>query len=172
MSGLRYLIEIDRKGYNDAVFYDDDNPEFHKYVTQITGYKEQYGSFSDISNLCPACGVSGVNLSSGYYNPHTLQEFVVVSEMVHTADIVMKLILDTVQNDVPAFQYIEAYYEYGGHGAFSGYADCAGAEFYFYENGAEKYAYYDCLSVYDAIGQLIMEHPTITWNDVTDYNMY
>ena len=33
MDGLKMIIEIDRKGQRDAVFYNCDNPEFEKYVT-------------------------------------------------------------------------------------------------------------------------------------------
>lgn len=177
LSKLKYLIQIDRKGYNDAVFYDDDNQDFHKYVERVTGYKTAQGSFSDISNLCPACGISGVNLSCGYYEPHQLTEYVVASEMVHTADVIVKMVRDTVSNDIGAFEYIDGYAGYGafsgyGTGAFSGYGDVCGMEFIFIEDGAEKVEYYDCTTFYDGIGQLMVDHPTITWTDVQDYNWY
>ena len=49
---MKLLIEIDRKGRNDAVFYDCDNPEFEKYITG-KGFETEWGSFSDISYVAP-----------------------------------------------------------------------------------------------------------------------
>lgn len=76
---IKYIIELDRKNGNDAVFYSCDNPDFTEYILQF-GFKEAYGSFSDISILCPAWGVAGVNLSCGYYNAHRETEYVRVEE--------------------------------------------------------------------------------------------
>ena len=71
---LKLLVEIDRKGYNDAVYYNCDNPKFEEYITS-KGFVTAEGSFSDISIVAPELGVAAVNLSSGYYNAHTLHEF-------------------------------------------------------------------------------------------------
>ena len=72
---LKLLIEIDRKGRNDAVYYDCDNPEFEAYITS-KGFETQCGSLSDISYVAPELGVAAVNLSSGYYNAHTQHEYI------------------------------------------------------------------------------------------------
>ena len=77
------IIELDRKGSNDVVIYDDENKELcNKFIS--LGFKEQSGSFTDISVLSPFYNISGVNLSCGYYNPHTSNEYVVFSEMNNT----------------------------------------------------------------------------------------
>ena len=55
---LKYLIEIDRRGSDDCVFYDDENEEFQDYVESF-GFYTTIGIFSDISILCPALGISG-----------------------------------------------------------------------------------------------------------------
>lgn len=39
---FNYIIEFDRKGSNDAVFYDCDNPEFTEFITKAF-YKEEWG---------------------------------------------------------------------------------------------------------------------------------
>ena len=75
LESLKMLVEIDRKGRNDAVYYDCDNPEFEEYITS-KGFETDWGSFSDISLLAPALGVAAVNLSSGYYNAHTQHEYI------------------------------------------------------------------------------------------------
>ncbi len=95
------LIELDRKGSNDLVYYSDINEEFHKYVENVTGYNESFGSFSDISHLSPACGISSVNISCGYYNAHTTDEYVVMEEMNNsierTIDIIASMLKDKKQ---------------------------------------------------------------------------
>lgn len=70
---LIYIIELDRMGWEDCVFYADTNEEFHKYVESF-GFKTEFGSFSDISILCSNWGVAGVNLSIGYMWEHTKSE--------------------------------------------------------------------------------------------------
>ena len=71
---IKYLIQVDRRNSDEAVFYDDDNEEFHRYI-EGWGWNKQYGSFSDISILCPNWGISGVNVSAGYFNEHSKHEY-------------------------------------------------------------------------------------------------
>ena len=110
LSDMKYLIELDRANANDAVFYDCDNPEFTKFILDITGYKEAIGSFSDISTLAPVCGVAAVNLSCGYYNAHRLSEEVNVEEMLNTISVVKKLLTTECEQ----FKYIKAKRTYYG----------------------------------------------------------
>ena len=81
---VNFMIEFDRRGNNDAVFYSCDNKDFTNHVLDNTGYKEAIGSFSDISVLMPASKLCGVNLSCGYYNAHTTSEYVNYDEMIDT----------------------------------------------------------------------------------------
>ena len=83
---VNYMIEFDRKGSNDAVFYSCDNKKFTNFVTDSTGFKFAYGSYSDISTLMPEAKLAAVNLSCGYYNPHQTSEYVVYDEMIDTID--------------------------------------------------------------------------------------
>lgn len=80
---LRYIIQLDRHGMDDCVFYDCDNPQFQDYVESF-GFKKDYGSFTDITFLCPAWGVAGVNLSIGYYNEHTHSEILCFNSFKQT----------------------------------------------------------------------------------------
>ena len=82
--GVNYMIEFDRHGNNDAVFYSCDNQDFTDFVIENTGFKETKGTFSDISVLMPASKLCGVNLSSGYYWEHTQEEYVMYDEMLST----------------------------------------------------------------------------------------
>ena len=104
---MKFLIELDRANATDLVFYEDDNIEFHDWCKDVTGYEEDYGSFSDISNLSPECGVSSVNISCGYYNQHTLREFVIPEEMINSAETVIYMLDIATDENVGQFKYEE-----------------------------------------------------------------
>lgn len=101
---VNYMVELDRNGKNDAVFYECDNEDFTKFVLKNTGYKKQPGSFTDICKLMPKAKIAGVNLSCGYYSAHTTNEYVVPAEMNNTIEVVKKLVQTQVNE---AFEYIE-----------------------------------------------------------------
>lgn len=106
---LQYLIELDRRGTCDCVFYDCDNPEFTNYIEKF-GFITAWGSFTDISILGPAWGVAGVNLSIGYRNEHSTSETLFVNPMLATIEKV-KNMLDTPKEEIPFFKYIP--FDYG-----------------------------------------------------------
>lgn len=100
---LRYLIQLDRRGTNDCVFYDCYNPVFTKYVEGF-GFVERYGSFTDISFLCPEWGIAGVNLSVGYEDEHSSVETLHIAPLFDTINKVKKMLVET---DIPYFIYDE-----------------------------------------------------------------
>lgn len=106
---VKYMIELDRKGKNDAVFYDCDNPNFTKYIESF-GFKEEIGSFTDISIIAPHFKVAAVNLSVGYYNQHTKNEYLVLNELEQTIEKVCLMLEDV--NNVEKFEYIERRYSF------------------------------------------------------------
>ena len=106
---VNYMIEFDRKGNNDAVFYSGDKKEFIDFIEDATGFKFAYGSFSDISVLMPAAKLSAVNLSSGYYNAHTISEYVMYDEMIDTIDAATALIKENCEKP---FEYVAKTYSY------------------------------------------------------------
>ena len=70
---LKFLIELDRQGENDCVFYNCANPDFTTYIESF-GFKKAMGSFSDISFLMPKWQICGTNLSVGYKYEHSYSE--------------------------------------------------------------------------------------------------
>lgn len=109
LNKLKFIIEIDRKGKDDAVYYECDNDEFEDYITS-KGFKTQWGSCSDICETAPSLGVAAVNLSSGYYNQHTLHEYVVLSELKETIRKVIDIVNESVEDSVPVFEWVEMVY--------------------------------------------------------------
>lgn len=109
---LKLIIEIDRKGRNDAVYYDCANDEFEKYITD-KGFKTQFGSFSDISYVAPELGAAAVNLSSGYYNAHTQHEYINRKHLNKTVRKVIEIVADAVKPDFPRYEYVERVRSFG-----------------------------------------------------------
>lgn len=100
----RFIIMLDRRGFVDCVFYDCDNDKFVEYIEKF-GFKEAYGSFTDICTLCPEWGMAGVNLSVGYQDEHTPNERLFVGSMFNTMDKVIT-ILSQPEEEIPSFNYV------------------------------------------------------------------
>lgn len=100
---VNYMIEFDRKGDCDAVFYNCDNEDFIEFVEDATNFKFAYGSFSDISVLAPKAKLAAVNLSSGYHSPHTTNEYVMYDEMMDTVEVAKIMIKEECKEP---FKYI------------------------------------------------------------------
>ena len=103
---MKLLVEIDRKGRKDAVYYSCDNPELEAYITG-KGFVTANGSFSDISVIAPEMGVAAVNLSSGYYNAHTLHEYINRKHLEAVICTVVEIVADAAKSDFPKYEYIE-----------------------------------------------------------------
>jgi hypothetical protein len=181
---FNYIIEFDRRGYNDAVFYDCENDEFETFITQ-NFYKTAYGSFSDISVIAPFLGCAAVNLSCGYYAAHTKEEYVVYPEMMRSIKEACGILERTTEEDV--FEYVESTYSkyyknygyYGSGGYYSGssfgyYGGEDGADIYYYiveytgeDNTVQWFDTY-ASSEAEAVGRLLMYHPTLCYNNVID----
>jgi hypothetical protein len=166
---FNYIIEFDRKGNNDAVFYNCDNPEFEEFITRDF-YTTAYGSFSDISVLAPFFDCAAVNLSCGYYKAHTKDEYVVISEMETSIEEACNILARTTAED--KFEYIEADYGYGSYYGYSSYYDDMSERYYMieYTNKNNKTEYYDTMaySQYEAIGRFCYDNPDLSYNDI-DY---
>lgn len=200
LAELKYLIELDRANSIDAVFYDCENDDFTKFIEKNTGYKTAWGSFSDISNLAPECGVAAVNLSCGYYNAHTTSEYVVIEEMMNTIEVVKKL-LDVECKE--QFEYIEYDYGYGygyggyyGHGYYGSYSrdyyddDDLYADYYkkkvknnntveerslviMFDVKTETVFYVsNGKTLEEAFGRFFMDNPSYCFEDIVDYEYY
>jgi hypothetical protein len=98
---LKYMIQLDRRGTNDCVFYDCYNPTFINYVEQF-GFVERWGTFSDISVLMPAWKICGVNLSVGYEDEHSVSEVLFIKPLFDT---IAKVRTMLTQTDIPTFEY-------------------------------------------------------------------
>lgn len=115
---MKMLIEIDRKGSCDAVYYGCANEDFERYITG-KGFQTEFGSFSDISVIAPAMGVAAVNLSAGYYHAHSVSEYINRSHIDAVIERVGEMVADAMRKDIPRFEYVEPDMGQYGWGCFS-----------------------------------------------------
>ncbi len=112
LDDVKAIIEIDRRGVDDAVYYDCDNKDFEDWVTE-NGFTTAFGSFTDISIIAPIMGVAAVNLSSGYYNAHTQHEYVVMADLNKTIERAVNMVNQANAETFPRYEYVEAVSTYG-----------------------------------------------------------
>jgi hypothetical protein len=81
-----FAVQFDRRNARDFKCYDVGTDEFRAYVAKMTGYTEpDRSSYTDITMICRR--IPGVNLSIGYYQEHTVDEYLVLEEWQHTVDV-------------------------------------------------------------------------------------
>jgi hypothetical protein len=104
---VNFMIEFDRRGNKDAVFYDCGNEDFQQHILDF-GFELNYGSFSDISILAPIWDLAAVNLSIGYFNEHTRYEYINLNYLDETVEKTIKIIKESDPNVL--YDYQEIYY--------------------------------------------------------------
>ena len=167
LSKLKFMIELDRSGSNDAVYYDCANLEFEDFISETTGYTAQWGSYSDISTLAPEAGIAAVNLSCGYYKPHTLDEYVVLKEMFATMDKVVELLQFAQLKTTPQYEYVKAKSYSSWYDYYDDYY--AMIEFTYQKNGAIMQGIGEGISDDAAFVDFFKCNPDVCYGDIVDY---
>lgn len=105
----KFLIELDRAGYNDSVYYDCDNSDFEKFINDY-GFATEIGTFTDISIIAPKWGLAAVNLSIGYIDEHFRTERLHCNILERTIAQVCEILEDVKEkgNRAKKFRYIPA----------------------------------------------------------------
>lgn len=112
----RFVVEPDRRGGDDLITsisgYDIASEAFlNAFDYESFGYKKTSGLMTDVLELTErGVGVACINMSCGYYNPHSDEEFTVISDLLNALYLVEHII--TVCTDVYAHK---ATYSYGGY---------------------------------------------------------
>jgi len=96
---VEFVLQCDRQGYDDFVnnifgcqLYDDNfsdriAPILHKY-----GKAETSGGLTDVYQLVQnGLGVAVANMSCGYYDPHSDNEYVSITDITNTLDMVLEI---------------------------------------------------------------------------------
>lgn len=104
-----FCIEIDRRNATDLITktggIDMCSKEFVTRIKAIMPWcKEADGLFTDVSRLGKA-GINMLNISSGYYNPHSAKEYVVLSELSRNIDGLEEFAKDIIKNPLNEKEY-------------------------------------------------------------------
>ena len=153
---LKYLIELDRQGVDDCVFYKTKNRDFVDYVRRF-GFRYATGTFSDISIISPAWQICSVNLSIGYVEEHSYTEHLYVRFMLSTINKVKNMI--AAAETAPVFDWNGPEHNQDAYLASRPmtYDNCANCgkkhdEYELYplstKDGNFKGICYDCLEIY------------------------
>lgn len=111
----RFVIEPDRRGYEDLItdisFTSLCSNEFLRDIGfERFGYKEEPGMMTDVLELKErALGVSCINLSCGYYEPHSDEEFTVKKDLLNCLRLV-EHIIENCQSVYPHETLDSGYY--------------------------------------------------------------
>lgn len=122
---LNFLIELDRQGHLECVFYDCANNAFSRFIKNY-GFHTDIGTFTDISVIAPAWKVAAVNLSVGYCYEHSFSEFLNLRSLISTISRVVN-ILKT--ENLPCFDYVPKKHIFNYRGWWGG-CQCAGCAKY------------------------------------------
>lgn len=99
----QFMLQFDRRGAYDLVFYNYFNEEFLKFLRgAYHGYSRGYGSCTDIVKLIPASGICGVNISIGFHSEHAPSERVDILDYIRTIHYTKELLR---RENLPSFPY-------------------------------------------------------------------
>ncbi len=96
----RYLIQLDRRGSRDFIqtFWGKKTIS-HEFSSEIGIVKKKYkykntvGTITDVMSLWDnKVGISCINLSCGYYNPHTKNEYISIEDLWHSIQFTREII--------------------------------------------------------------------------------
>ena len=99
----RYVIQCDRRGNSDMItsigFTDLCSEDFIQAVEpENWGYREENGMMTDVETLKEnGLKVSAINLSCGYYNPHTDEEITIKRDLLKCWRMVQHIIEDCTE---------------------------------------------------------------------------
>jgi putative aminopeptidase FrvX len=100
----RWVIECDRKNGSNMITEISGSyicsKAFKKRVLPLAtkfGYKETTGLFTDVDQISSSCNISCLNLSCGYYNPHSDEECTVISELENCIHFCLSIAKDIIE---------------------------------------------------------------------------
>lgn len=139
----RFVIQCDRRNGSDLILNAGsvqlaDSSFISQELRTKYGYKPTYGLMTDVQELKrKGLKVAACNLSCGYYNPHTEQEYTVVSELINCYRFVREIIATT---GVTPHTYTAPKYPSYGHSQYSEEMGLFAGRYYnweYYDDGWE-----------------------------------
>lgn len=129
----RYVIEPDRRGASDLITSISGNicsKEFEADIhAEWFGYAPTSGLMTDVLELSErGVGLSCINLSCGYYNPHSDEEYTIKADLLNCLNFVRYIIGSLT--DVYPHKYECSYRSGYGYSYYGGYGNYQGSSYY------------------------------------------
>lgn len=147
---VRYVLQADRRGSSDLIYKAGGtqmaSKEFKTEVNKLADiyrYKEETGMLTDVKTLVErGIGVSCINLSCGYYNPHSSTEYTIYDDLLNCMHL-MSDIISTLEDKQYTHKYEKPIYKstIGSYKSTPHYIDGIDDEYAGYEYGY-SYPYY------------------------------
>lgn len=124
---VEFVLQCDRQGYEDFVneiymnrLFDDKFSLLISDTLKKYGRKESTGGMTDVQQLVKnGIGVSVANMSCGYYEPHDELEYIVISEVDKTLDMVLEICALAKGSIWDVADSERNTYDYGNYNAYS-----------------------------------------------------
>lgn len=166
----RFVLQCDRRGAHDLItnagWTDLCSPEFVKAIQpELFGYKEEEGMLTDVLTLKEnGLNVSCVNISCGYYEPHTDHEFTNIPDLMNCLEFVEHIIETCIEVYPHEYAYSSNYYD--KYYSYYGYEDMRASK---KENGlVQTYTTFSEI-YYDVVKELLETYPDSSFDDVFWY---
>lgn len=122
----RFAIQADRRNGGDLItdicgsICSDDFKNDIADIAERHGYKQTYGMMTDVETLSDnGLGVSAINMSCGYYNPHTDEEYTDIAELYNCLEFAKDIISECTK--VYPFKRERMSWNSGNYGGYGGY---------------------------------------------------
>lgn len=161
----RFVLEADRRNGGDLI---TDicgsicSDEFKNDIADLAdahGYKATSGMLTDVETLSDnGLGLSAINMSCGYYNPHTDEECTVVDELWNC----LSFVFDIIASCQKVYTFTRKKSSWGSYGSYGSYGGYGGYEKGWWNYKGGKYdkdydTYYD-------------DDNDLDWRDFYGYN--
>ena len=124
-NNVSYVVGIDRQGNDDILtgWYDGNvSEEFLKLIPNDDVLQvSSMDTITDSSNISDQYYISSVNLSSGYYHPHTKGEIIHIDDLIHVTNYVMKMLEEIPTEVIYTVDTSAKYANYGKYNKYTGY---------------------------------------------------
>ena len=167
----RFVLQCDRKGAHDLIteagWAELCSKEFVVAIQpNLYGYKEEQGMLTDVLALKEnGLSVSCVNISCGYYEPHTDHEITNINDLMNCLLFVEHIIENCT--DVYPHEMSYSSYSYNGY-RYSDYGTSEKVEQKSFYNEEREHKTFQEL-YYDVIKELVEEYPQVKFDEVLWY---
>jgi len=114
ITDIRLFLEMDRQGFMEYVTYTDE-PLTETYIEQVYKLRQEWGTYSDVSDLTDKYNIPHINIAAGYYKEHTMSEYLDITQL----DDMIQIALDiTNDRDLPIEKVEASTYSSKGWGGY------------------------------------------------------